>query len=140
MLDQVAIGTGVILASFMIQAFSIGLAIPHLRRILPFVRHGETLFREVAVLLAVMLWGIFSLSLVVWIWAFTFLAVGEFEILDEAVYFAIVSFTTLGFGDVLLSPRWELLSGLCAANGMIAFGVTTAFLVEVLRHMLSRDA
>jgi hypothetical protein len=60
---------------------------------------------------------------------------GIFETLEEAVYFALVSYTTLGFGDVLLEKEWRLLSGMAAANGLLNFGLLTALLVEALRHI-----
>ncbi|MEM9736953.1 MAG: ion channel, partial [Pseudomonadota bacterium] len=52
-----------------------------------------------------------------------------------ALYFSVVAFTTLGFGDVLLPQEWRLLAGLSAANGLLIFGVSTAFLVEVFRRV-----
>jgi hypothetical protein len=60
---------------------------------------------------------------------------GVFETLELAVYFSLVSFTTLGFGDVLLPVEWRLLAGMAAANGLLNFGLVTAILVEALQQM-----
>jgi len=46
-----------------------------------------------------------------------------------------VSYTTLGFGDVLLPQEWRLLSGMAAVNGLLNIGLVTAFLVEGLRQV-----
>lgn len=46
---------------------------------------------------------------------------------------SLVTFTTVGYGDVTLSPDWRLLSGLTAANGFISFGWSTAYMVELVR-------
>ena len=43
-------------------------------------------------------------------------------------------FTTLGYGDVVLSDRWRLLSSLEAANGIIMFGWTTAVVMAVVQR------
>ena len=67
-------------------------------------------------------------------WAMTFLAVGAFDALEPAVYFALVSFTTAGFGDITLGPDWRLLSGLTTANGFLMFGWSTAYMVELMRR------
>jgi hypothetical protein len=67
-------------------------------------------------------------------WALTFLAVGAFDALEPAVYFALVSFTTAGFGDITLGPDWRLLSGLTTANGFLMFGWSTAYMVELMRR------
>ena len=54
----------------------------------------------------------------------------KLEALEPALYFATVSLTTLGFGDVILSQDVRLLSAIVAANGLVMFGLSTAFLLE----------
>lgn len=81
------------------------------------------------------LWILIQMTIGVWLWAFAFLGLGVFATLEEAVYFSLVAFTTLGFGDVLLPVEWRLLSGMAAANGLLNIGVVTAFLVEGLRQV-----
>ncbi|MEM9031767.1 MAG: ion channel, partial [Pseudomonadota bacterium] len=76
---------------------------------------------------------IFMLMSAVMIWAIAFWVLGLFATFEAAVYFSLVAFTTLGFGDVLLDQEWRLLSGLSAANGLLLFGLMTAILVETVR-------
>jgi hypothetical protein len=71
----------------------------------------------------------------VWIWALTFYGLGLFQTFEESMYFALITYTTLGFGDVLLAQDWRLLGGMAAANGLLNFGLLTALLVEALRHV-----
>jgi hypothetical protein len=53
----------------------------------------------------------------------------------------MVTFTTLGYGDVVVEGSWRLLASFQAANGIILFGWTTALLVAVIRAMhVARDA
>lgn len=80
-----------------------------------------------------------ALTIAIWVWAAAFYALDVFAAVEPSVYFAAVAFTTLGFGDVLLPMDWRLLSGLCAANGLIVFGLVTAFLVDFVTR-LRRDA
>jgi hypothetical protein len=68
-----------------------------------------------------------------------FRALGLFPTMEEAVYFSLVAFTTLGFGDVLLPREWRLLAGLSAANGLLYFGLMTAMLVEAMRSLRARN-
>ena len=86
------------------------------------------------------LWLMAAHSLGVWIWAATFLMLGTFSALEPALYFSVVSFTALGFGDVVLTPQWRLLSGMSAANGLLIFGLSTAFLVEFLSRLRKAQA
>ncbi len=68
-------------------------------------------------------------------WAVMYLWLGEFESLERALYFSAVTFTTLGYGDITLQERWQLLSSVEAVNGIILFGVSTAFLFAVMRRL-----
>ena len=62
------------------------------------------------------------------------MATGAVEGLEPALYFALVSFTTLGFGDITLSADWRLMSALIGANGFLIFGWSTAYMVEWIRR------
>jgi voltage-gated potassium channel Kch len=71
-------------------------------------------------------------------WAITYsmlYAVSDFE---KALYFSTVTYTTLGYGDVVLDAQWRLLSSFQAANGIIMFGWTTALIVVVI-YRVSRS-
>ena len=56
----------------------------------------------------------------------------EFE---PALYFSTVSFTTLGYGDIVLGPDWRIMSAIEGANGLILFGWSTAFLISMMSKM-----
>jgi hypothetical protein len=74
----------------------------------------------------------------IWLWALVYLGLGEFDRLEPALYFSTVVFTTLGFGDIVVSPDWRLMASCEAASGLLLFGLSTAFLFEVLREVLPR--
>lgn len=71
------------------------------------------------------------------VWAGLYLWVGALPHLHEAVYFSLVTFTTLGYGDITLPEEWRLLAGFQAANGIIMFGVTTAIIVAVVHRLFT---
>jgi ion channel len=91
--------------------------------------------KTVLTLVGLTLWLMAAHSIGVWIWAATFLRLGAFDALEPAVNFSIISFTTLGFGDVVLMEKWRVLSGLTAANGLLIFALSAAFLVEFLTRV-----
>lgn len=76
-----------------------------------------------------------QMAIGVWAWALTMMALGIFETTETSVYFALVAFTTLGFGDILLPIEWRLLGGMAAINGLLNIGFVTAMLVESLRQV-----
>ncbi len=80
--------------------------------------------------------GIFLVHTIeIWIWAALYFLLGEFETMERSLYFSTVTFTTLGYGDITLPERWQLLSSLEAVNGIILFGVSTAFVFGVIRKL-----
>ncbi len=72
-------------------------------------------------------------------WAGTYLVLGAIEGLEQAVYFSMVTFTTLGYGDILLDEHWRLLASFEAANGIIMFGWTTAIVLAAVQRLYFRD-
>jgi hypothetical protein len=59
--------------------------------------------------------------------------------LETAFYFSMVTFTTLGFGDVVLIGQWRTLASIQAANGVIIFGWTTALIFYFIQHVYKED-
>ena len=64
-----------------------------------------------------------------------YLALNALSTFEEAFYFSMVTFTTLGYGDVLLDENWRLLASFQAANGIIMFGWTTAVVIYVVQRV-----
>ncbi|MGO4907480.1 ion channel [Pseudorhodobacter sp. W20_MBD10_FR17] len=132
---QIAIGTGLMMLSLAVGGLGI------LAMEMGFSRSHLWLIREphrpklLLVMLGVSFVVLGIITAGVWIWALAFYSLGIFATLEASVYFSLVSFTTLGFGDVLLPRDWRLLSGMAAANGLLNFGLLTALLVEALRHV-----
>ena len=58
---------------------------------------------------------------------------------EGTLYFAFASFTTLGYGDVLIAAReWRLLGPVAAMNGILLFGWSTAVIFHVLADTMRR--
>lgn len=70
-----------------------------------------------------------------WCWALLYKDLGQFDNIEAALYFSVVTTTTLGYGDVTLSERWRLLASIQAIGGLILFGASTAFLFEIIRRL-----
>ena len=69
------------------------------------------------------------------VWAVLFVACGEFHNFGVAYYHSAVNYTTLGYGDLIMSARWRLLGPLEAANGILMFGVSTAMIFTVILRL-----
>ena len=70
------------------------------------------------------------------LWAVLLIICGEFSGFANAFYHSAVNYTTLGYGDLLLTPSWRLLGPLEAANGALMFGVSTAMVFAVIQRLV----
>jgi Ion channel len=70
------------------------------------------------------------------LWAALLVICGEFHEFGNAYYHSAVNYTTLGYGDVLLTPAWRMLGPLEAANGALMFGVSTAMIFAVVGRLV----
>ena len=69
------------------------------------------------------------------VWAAVFVWCGEFAGFEEAFYHSAVNFTTLGYGDIVMSRRWRLLGPLEALNGSLMLGLAAALLFTVMGRL-----
>jgi hypothetical protein len=70
------------------------------------------------------------------LWAVLLVLCGEFQELGTAFYHSAVNYTTLGYGDLLLTPAWRLLGPLEATNGALMFGVSAAMVFAVVQRLV----
>src|SRR5258708_497460 len=70
------------------------------------------------------------------LWAALFISCGEFQEFGIAYYHSAVNYTTLGYGDLILTPSWRLLGPLEAADGALLFGVSTAMVFAVIQLLV----
>ncbi len=139
MVVQLVLGSALIAATTLVSAGFWVLLDLLLNRLHMWVRRPPHAFRIVAVLALSVGLTLAMVTAAVWTWAVALYALGVFTLFETAMYFALVAFTTLGFGDILLPTQWRLLGGLAATNGLLLFGLLTAMLVETLRETRARQ-
>ena len=95
-------------------------------------------------LTAVMMLLVIGNLVQVGMWAALFVLLDEFTDFNLAFYHSVVNFSTLGYGDIVMSDRWKLLGPLEALNGIIMVGVSTSALMwalqDTIRVMLNKAA
>ena len=136
MLEQVAYGSVLSLITTAIHAMCT-VAVIRLLRSTPASRWvNRSATTRVVLIWAVVLMMSLAALLESGVWAAVYLAVGAILDLETALYFSIVTFTTLGYGDVTLDSGWRLLASFQAANGIIMFCWTTAIVMTVIHGMV----
>ncbi|MBX2805362.1 MAG: potassium channel family protein [Hyphomicrobiales bacterium] len=135
---QFAVGAGIIIVTIVLLVAFAAAAEWSLKQEHIWPGDGAGLIRFIVILAGISLWLLAAISISVWLWAVCLLALGAFSEFETSMYFALVSFTTLGFGDIILEKEWRILSGLMAANGLVIFGLTTAIFVDFLARLKRR--
>jgi hypothetical protein len=97
----------------------------------------RAIFLQFSILMIVLMLGNI---LQVAFWALLYSALGAFQDFETAMYFSGVTFTSLGYGDVVLDGRMRLLAPLQAANGLMMFGITTALFFAAVQHATAKWA
>ncbi|MEG0188405.1 MAG: potassium channel family protein [Algoriella sp.] len=76
------------------------------------------------------------------IWAATFYFNPNIDNLysfKEAIYFSLITFTTVGYGDVVINGDWKILAGLEAINGIMMVGWSTALMFSYFQIILKKN-
>lgn len=102
-------------------------------------RAGDTqpraLPREIAGIIGAAL-GLFALhGLEIWIYAALYTWAGALPDFATALYFSTSTYTTVGYGDVVLTPPWRVIGAIEGANGIILLGWSTAFFVAMVSRI-----
>jgi Ion channel len=115
-----------------IHAGGLAWAIRWLRRSRPPARrfwHSLRLFIAVAV------WIVLLHLLEIFAWAWLYFWNGAIADLQTALYFSAVTYTTTGYGDVVLSPEWRLDGGVEALTGILMCGWSTGFFFAIVNRL-----
>ena len=135
MLLQLSLGTAMILVTLLVQVGFIATTISVLTKSSMWISEKNSSPRFITILCGLIVWLVIGLTVCCWSWAILMLSLDIFNTLESALYFSIVTFTTLGYGDITLDQNWRLLGSLCSVNGLIIVGLNTAFLVEALSRI-----
>ena len=109
------------------------------RHLLPVVRRlaGRAPFWGAAATLGAALAALLATAVVqIALWAAAFVLGGEFASFEDAFYHSAVNFTTLGYGDIVMSRQWRLLGPLEAINGSLMLGLSAAMLFTLLGQVV----
>jgi Ion channel len=140
MMDAMLVSTGMAVWTVLVHMVGLGslLAMARFRtsRIDP---RGSVLRQALFILIIVL--GLFVVHAVeIWSFALVYLALGAVSGFEEALYFSTSTFTTLGYGDVIIDNDWRLVSAMEGFTGFLMIGWSTAFLVSIVGKLRALEA
>jgi voltage-gated potassium channel len=69
------------------------------------------------------------------LWAVFYYSRALFPDFETSLYFSVVSYAAIGYGDVLLPRNWRLLGAIEGVSGLLLCGISTAFIFAVMNAM-----
>lgn len=85
---------------------------------------------------AVVFFLLLSHTLHIYLWAISLWLLGALGGYEEPIYFTLVTYTTVGYGDTTLGPTFRIYGAMASVTGILAFGLTTAFLVGLFPRII----
>jgi voltage-gated potassium channel Kch len=137
MLVQLSAAAGLIAASVAIQASFMSMGLYTFRWI---EEHRPMVIARRPTIVTV-IWVLFlviPIVLDVTIWAIFYYVQEALPSFEESLYFSTVTFTTVGYGDIVLGSEWRQLATFEAMNGWIIFGWATALIMTVVQRLYFR--
>lgn len=131
-----AVGSVAVLCTILIHALAICAIVSLFRYERKRGRTGAGLLVDLAILVLTIAFAFVAHLIEMALWAVLFVICGEFKDFAGAYYFSAVNYSTLGYGDVIMSASWKLLGPLEAADGALMFGVSTAMIFAVIQRLI----
>lgn len=69
------------------------------------------------------------------VWAIVYIWLGALPSPADATLYSVDSMTTRGASGLVLAPQWRMMGAMEAGDGMLLFGISTAFLFYVMLHL-----
>ena len=134
MFIRLSLGAGLIAATVIIQALFMSAGLNTFKRIEE-LRPGVMASKPATTTVIWILFLLIPIILDVTLWATFYYAGGALPSFEEALYFSTVTFTTVGYGDIVLDREWRQLATFEAVNGWIIFGWATALIMAVIQRL-----
>ena len=130
------IGVGVFVGTIFIHALPLSAGVNFLRHERKLGHVGTSFWYDFAIVAITISLTLVAHLIEIAVWAELFVVCGEFPQFGSAFYHSAGNYTSLGSGDLLMTPSWRLLGPLEAANGMLMFGVSTAMIFAVIQWLI----
>jgi Ion channel len=138
LLQQIFWGSLFLVICLIIQVSFLALAEMTMDRVSAWLRRQSRVRHVIAAFVLALAFIVTSHTAQVWTWAVVYV---RFDVLpgwNPAIYFSLVTYTSLGYGDIVLAPGVRIFAGFAAITGMLGFGISTAYLVSLMNRLPTR--
>jgi hypothetical protein len=129
------VGLGVTVVALVVQALAAELGVDAIEKAIVRRMVGTSIWRNGVATLVLIMTLMLGHLVQIAVWATAFVLAREFDSFAVAFYHSAVNYTTLGYGDLIMSKQWRLLGPHEAASGTLAFGWSTAVIVTIVMRL-----
>jgi Ion channel len=137
MITRLIVACSVMALCVTIHAGGVTLAMRWLRRSAPPV---QRFWSSLRLFISLAVWIVLLHLFEIFVWAWLYVWNGAMPDLPTALYFSAVTYTTTGYGDVVLPKEWRLDGGVEALTGILMCGWSTGFFFAVVNRLYEARA
>ena len=139
MTAQILLGSMMLTLCALVDVALMTTSLPIITRVAVALQNKALGVRNAFVLCVGVLAIVLAHTVQIWSWALVFRVLGVLEDFQTSFYFATVTYTTLGYGDVVLGDGLRIFATFAAITGLLTFGISTAFLIAMVTRLLPSE-
>ena len=139
LLRQAGAGIFLVLLTLCLQCVGVAALIRWLRSVAESGLHDFRMFHSAALVMRTIVAVILLHGIIILLWA-GYYRVICFPSWESAFYFSASSYSTVGYGDVVLPSKWRLLGPLESMIGVLMAGISVSLLFAVVTHLVEGDS
>ena len=136
MISKLLLGLALMAGCVVVHASGVTWA---LRRLRAPQQRGLPFWALTWICIRVAAWMILCHMIEICLWGLLYVWQGAMPDTQSAFYFSVVTYTTTGYGDLVLPPEWRIVGGVEALTGILMCGASTAFFFAVLSRVHGID-
>jgi len=137
--QQIFWGSTYLSACLVLQVVFLALAENAQEKAGSWLRKKRHLVEVTAIFLIALVFIVSSHTTQVWLWATVYVYWGVLPDWNSAIYFSLVTYTALGYGDIVLGPGVRVFAAFASVTGLLGFGISTAYLVSLMNRLSHRQ-
>ena len=138
MLVSLLLGCLTIFVAMGIQIIAVVFMVQYLMKLNSLKDQKQSGFGFKSYVISIVLLMLFSGNMIqMAMWAMLFEFLGEFSDFSTAFYHSVVNFSSLGYGDIVMSEKWRLLGAMEATNGVMMFSLSAGTLFAVMAYLFN---
>jgi len=136
--EQIFWGSMYLGVCLILQILFLTLSEYSLSKVHPKLQNNSRFWHVMVIFVLALVFIVSSHTAQIWIWALVYVLNDVLPDWNSALYFSLVTYTSLGYGDIVLGPAVRVFAGFAAVTGMLGFGISIAYLVALMGR-LPRD-